>query len=84
MREDTFWRKVKLWIQRGRISWKVWYRHFGVLPTTWNIRGGRAHILTCNDCSAHRKGECSGSFGKAECNSLLECMAEKTRRIHDG
>ena len=76
MRADTFWKKVKLWILRDRISLGVWRKHFGMLPSTWNIRGGRAHILTCSDCRAQK--DCHGSFGVSECNSLLRCMAQKS------
>lgn len=81
LREDTFWKKVKLWIRRGKISIYVWRSHFGLLPTTWNIRGGRAGFVTCELCSAHRNGSCQGSFGVDEVNSILECMAQKTREL---
>lgn len=79
MRKDTFWKKVKLWILRDRISLGVWIQHFGLLPSVWNIRGGRAGIVTCMHCRVKKEGMCQGSFGVDECNSVLECMVKKTR-----
>ena len=76
MRSDTFWKKVKLWIQRDRISMAVWFKHFGMLPSPYVI--GKARILTCSDCRSRRRGDCQGSFGVSECNSLLRCMAQKS------
>lgn len=81
MRKDTFWKKVKLWIRRGRISSSVWYNHFGMVPSTWNIRGGRAGFVTCALCKAHIDGSCQGSFGVDEVNSILECLAQKTKEL---
>jgi len=74
MRSDTFWKKVKLWIKRDRISMAVWFKHFGMLPSPYVI--GKTRILTCRDCRAQKT--CGGSFGVSECNKLLRCMAAKS------